>query len=189
MKVHFGGSILGLRKYTDHYRRIREEILNLGHELTRDWIPQELSSPTIDGKAMYDLTEKAVKRADAIVLECSHDTSTIGQQMLLALENNLPVLLLFPAKTNKKSSFLGNFISLKHQEYLKKENYDDINISKTLGAFFSWAKNNLKYARFNLVIEKELDSYLRDRAHVNRTSKTEEIRKLIRIDMKKRKRA
>lgn len=184
MKVHFGGSLPGLKKHPENYKEIRKQIISLGNTLTRDWVLDELKgSKTVSEKDMYELTVKAIKKTDVVILESSHDISAVGQQMLLALDNNLPVLLLVPDDVDKENSFVGNFTSSDQQRFIRKERYNLKNLNDILAKFFEWADGNLKFARFNLVIEKKLDNYLKDKAKTNNSSKTEEIKKLISQDM------
>lgn len=182
MKVHFGGKIDGLTNRPEHYRAIRQSILDLGHEITRDWIEKELrDDEKLSSQEIYDLTEKAIKDADAVVLEYSDDASAVGKQMLLALENEIPVLLL----STKANSTDGSFASTKHKELIHKSRYGLENINEVLTIFFDWVANNSMTARFNLVLDKKLDNHLRNKAKINNTSKAEEIRRLIIEDMSK----
>lgn len=182
MKIHFGGNTKGVIVRPEYYRRIRVSILKLGHILTRDWIEKEINGlEKLKSQEIFDLTEKAIKEADAVVLECSDDASSVGKQMLIALENSKPVLLL----TTKLSSKGIGFVGKKYVGLVFKSRYNLVNIEKLLNKFFKWATNNQKVSRFNLVIDRKLDIYLRDKAKKNSTSKTEEIRKLIINDMEK----
>jgi hypothetical protein len=181
MKVHFGGKIDGLKNRPENYRAIRQAILKLGHEITRDWIEKEMKNEeTLSSQEIYDLTEKAIKEADAVILEYSDDASALGKQMLLALENEIPVLLL----STEENATDGTFASTKHKELIHKNKYDLKNVHKIVKNFFDWVKDNSKTARFNLVLDKKLDNYLRDKAKNNNSSKAEEIRKLVIEDMK-----
>ncbi|MCX6727063.1 MAG: hypothetical protein NTY75_04665, partial [Candidatus Shapirobacteria bacterium] len=179
---HFGGLSDGVKNRLENYRAIRSSILDLGHEITRDWIEKELKGDeSLSSQEIYDLTEKAIKEADAVVLEYSDDASALGKQMLLALENEIPVLLL-SVKTNVSD---GSFVSTKHKELIHKSHYSLDNIEEVLSKFFNWVSNNSKTARFNLELDKKLDNHLREKARINNSSKAEEIRKLIIDDMKR----
>lgn len=183
MKVHFGGSIIGLKSKPNLYKEIRKIILELGHEITRDWVMQELGGPHISQSKMYELTIKAIRKSDIMILESSQDTSGVGQQLLLALENKIPVLVLINAN-NAKINIVGDFISKEHENYIFKKIYIESQLKEEISNFLIWAEGKKRYSRFNLVLEKELDNYLRQKALKNKTSKTEEIKKLILKDKK-----
>lgn len=187
MKVFFGGSTQGFRINKNDYLKIRSSILALGYDLTRDWINEELKGEVKRShNEMYELTEKAIKNADSVILDYSYNVSAVGQQLLLTLERGVPTLLLTKDSKNTKDSSLSDwFISSRHHKYLKKQKYTKKNLSKIITDFLAWVEGNKPIVRFNLEIEKELDDYLKKKAKQNRTSKSEEIRKLVFQDIQK----
>jgi len=188
MRVFFGGTLPGFEKNRDNYLEIRRSILSLGHKLTRDWINEELKRKTVRKPSeMYDLTEKAIKDADSVILEYSHDIAAVGQQLVLALQRSIPVLLLVKDSNNKEDSPLSDyFVSSKSFKYLRKEKYKNGDLKKVISGFLKWVEQNKTIVRFNLEIERELDDYLKEKASKNKTSKSVEIRNLILEDIKKK---
>jgi len=188
MKIFFGGTLPGFEINKDNYLEIRKVILSLGHKLTRDWINEEIKGKVIRKPSeMYDLTEKAIKDADSVILEYSHDIAAVGQQLVLSLQRNIPVLLLVKDSNSSEDSPLSDyFVSSKSFKYLKKEKYKSINLKKVISGFLRWVEENKAIVRFNLEIERELDDYLKEKAGKNKTSKSEEIRNLILEDIKKK---
>ena len=186
MKVFFGGTIPGFKVNRDNYLEIRKVILALGHKLTRDWLKEEAKGKiTRAPSEMYELTEKAIKEADAIILEYSHDIGAIGQQLVLSLQRNIPVLLLVKESNNSEDSPLSDyFIASRYYKNLIKKKYKLTSIKKAVSDFLKWVEGNKSIIRFNLEIERELDDYLKSKAKKNKSSKSEEIRKLILGDMK-----
>ena len=67
---------------------------------------------------------------------------------------------------------------------MKKQKYTKRNLNKTITDFLTWVESNKSIVRFNLEVEKELDDYLKEKAKQNKTSKSEEIRKLILADIR-----
>lgn len=185
MKVFFGGSGPGYRANKEDYQNIRRSILDLGHTLTRDWIDEEVKGQVKrTHNEMYELTEKAIKSADTVILDYSYNISAVGQQLLLALEKGVPTLLVARnSKDTKDSSLSDWFISSRHHKYLKKQKYTKRNLNKIITDFLTWVESNKSIVRFNLEVEKELDDYLKEKAKRNKTSKSEEIRKLILDDI------
>lgn len=181
MKIFFGGSAPGFRTNKRDYLKIRKSILDLGYGLTRDWIDEELKGKVKRShNEMYELTEKAIKSADSVILDYSYNISAVGQQLLLALERGVPTLLLAKDSKDTKDSPLSDwFISSRHHKYLKKQKYTRKNLRKIIADFLTWVENNKSIVRFNLEVEKELDDYLKEKAKQNKTSKSEEIRRLI----------
>ncbi len=187
MKIFFGGTLPGFEKNKENYLEIRKTLLSLGHKLTRDWINEELKGKVSRKQSeMYDLTEKAIKESDTVILEYSHDIAAVGQQLVLALQRNTPVLLLVKDSNNKENSPLSDyFVSSKSFKYLKKEKYKSKNLRKIISGFLKWVDENKTIIRFNLEIERELDDYLKMKALKNNSSKSEEIRNLILDDIKR----
>jgi len=181
MKVFFGGSLPRFKSNKEDYLEIRKAILGLKHKLTRDWLDEEIKGGIKRSHCeMYELTEKAIIEADAVILEYSHDISAVGQQLVLSLERGLPTLLLVKDSNNIENSPLSDwFVSSRHYKYLKKEKYKKKDLRKIIRNFLKWVEENKRIVRFNLELEKELDDYLKEKARQNKTSKSKEIRKLI----------
>lgn len=187
MKVFFGGTLPGFKVNKENYLEIRKSIVSLGHKLTRDWIDEETKRKVSRTPSeMYELTEKAIKEADAVILEYSHNIGAVGQQLVLSLQRQIPILLLVKNSNNSEDSPLSDyFISSRYYKHLKKEKYKTVNIKKIVADFLKWVEENKSIIRFNLEIERELDDYLKNKANKNKSSKSEEIRKLILEEMKK----
>lgn len=185
MKVFFGGTVPGFEANKDNYLEIRKAILALGHRLTRDWLKEEMKGKvTRTPSEMYELTEKAIKEADAVILEYSHDIGAVGQQLVLSLQRNTPVLLLAKDGDGSEDSPLSDyFIASRYYKYLKKEKYKITSVKKIVSDFLRWVEGGKSIVRFNLEIERELDDFLKEKAKKNKSSKSEEIRKLILSDM------
>lgn len=186
MKIFFGGSLPRFKTNRKDYIAIQQTIMDLGHTLTRDWIKEELDKKIKRSPhEMYELTEKAIKEADAVVLEYSHDISAVGQQLVLSLDRELPTLLLVKDSPKTEDSPLSDwFVSAKHYKYLNKHKYTPQELPGIVSKFFGWVEENKKLMRFNLEIERDLDDYLKTKAKIHKTSKSHEIRKLILEDMK-----
>lgn len=187
MKVFFGGTVPGFEANKENYLEIRRSIISLKYKLTRDWVNEEVKGKIIRKPSeMYELTERAIKDADVVILEYSHNISAVGQQLVLSLERGLPTLLLVKNSNNSENSPLNDyFVSSKHYKYLRKEKYRKSDLKRIISNFLKWAEENKTIIRFNLEIERELDDFLKEKAKQNNTSKSEEIRKLVIEDMKR----
>lgn len=182
MRIHFGGSSKGYRELKDTYLIIRRAILSLGHGIARDWLNLKVIKETKSLKEAFRQTEKAIGESEAVILEASYDSSSLGKQMIMAHNQNLPILLLIH-KNYPKSPTLAQFIG--KEDFIKMRTYSEENIKKIVADFLEWVEKSTKPARFNLELDKKLDNYLRAKARANKTSKSEEIRKLILEDMMK----
>jgi len=179
MRIHFGGSVKKFKQYPDNYLLINNAIKGLGHDLLRDWVSEEARGQTAPVSMMYEYTSNAIKNADAVVLENSLSSTSVGQQLMLALQNNLPVLLLVDEKIAKGKTIEGMFISKNLSKLVHRKNYSTKNITKVLEGFFTKSAVEFSDSRFNLVIDKNLDKYLKGLAKKNNSSKSAEIRRLI----------
>ena len=183
MKIFFGGSIPGFIEDKNSYLRIRNLIVKLGNSLTRDWLMIEIRGKKTRPSDMVNFTQKAINKSDATIIEGSHDISAVGSQIKLSVEKGLPTLVLLQTHTGKKNLLSDYFIEEKYHKFVKVEKYDLNSLEEILSNFLSWARTNRKIVRFNLEIEKDKDDYLKVLADRNKTSKSEEIRKLIAKDM------
>ncbi len=161
-----------------NYLLIRTTLRKLGCTLTRDWLNPSIDKKTPSSEVAFRETIKAINNSDAVILEGTYDTSSVGKQLMLALNLELPVLILYYKKLDGKSS-LDKFIDKDSAKLVKRAVYDERNLKFKLDEFLNWAGNNTKIIRFNLELERKLDNYLKDLAKRNKTSKSEEIRRLI----------
>jgi hypothetical protein len=183
MKVHFGGSGTGIKRINMNYLQIRMALRKLGCTLTRDWLNPSVDKKTPSREVAFRETIKAINNADAVILEGTYDTSSVGKQLMLALNLELPVLILYFQKLDGRSS-LDKFIDKDSTKLVKRAVYTEKTLESKLTDFLDWAGTNTKIVRFNLELERRLDNYLKDKARRNKTSKSEEIRNLILKDLK-----
>lgn len=177
MNIFFGGSSSGLRKDQTSYVLITDNIKKLGGLLVNDWVNKSTEGLTAEDS--YKNTFDAIKKVQGVVLEATIQTSGLGQQLEIALLNSVPVLVL----TKDRKTNFGNFVNPDKKHLVTVKKYNNDNLEKLIKEFIEQIGNNYSVARFNLVIDKELNVYLEDKAKRNKTSKTEEIRKLIIDDM------
>ena len=179
MNIFFGGSSSGLKKDQASYVLITSNIKKMGGKLVNDWVNSKTEGSTAE--VSYKNTFNAIKTVQAVVLEATTQTPGLGQQLEIALQNNVPTLIL----TKDKETNFGNFVNSDKKILITVKKYNSGNLEKIIREFIEQIGNNYSVARFNLVINKELNIYLEDKAKRNKTSKTEEIRKLIIEDIEK----
>lgn len=193
MRIHLGGSSKGYRECPELYKLINDTIKSLGHSISNEWVHDTNSgNDTVSDK--FKGTLKGISKADALVLEKTNSSLEVGQQYHMGLERNLPVLFLC-YNENARGGAVGSVKDQNEMNYLVDPakiglmyiaDYNKSNIRALLSNYFDIVKEKHKTARFNLVLEKYLDNYLKDLANKNNTSKSDEIRRLILKDMEKR---
>lgn len=178
MNIFFGGSSSGRKKDPVGYKLVNNCLTDLEVTLINDWVNNDQDELT--AIESYKNTYDAIKQVQGVVLEATVQTASLGQQLEIALLNNIPVLIL---TKDKKTSF-GKFIHPEKTKLIFVKFYSPNNLKKILENFIEFIGDNYNNVRFNLVISKELNIYLKDKAKRNKTNKTEEIRRLIIEDMK-----
>ncbi|MBU4502368.1 MAG: hypothetical protein KKA79_07250 [Nanoarchaeota archaeon] len=186
MQVHFGGSSEGFRKYPELYKLINDKIKSLGHDVSNEWVHDTKSGDETFVDKFRGTLEGIVK-SDALVLEKTIPSLEVGQQYHMGLERNLPVLFLHynrvtrgrtvrPAKTQDTMHYLVDPAKV---DSIYVAEYNRSTVGNVLEAYLNVVEEKHRRARFNLVLERNLDNYLRKVAAQNNTSKSEEIRRLI----------
>ncbi len=194
MKVHFGGSSLGFRNHSKIYKQINDTIKGLGHSISHEWV-HDTKAGDNGLFAKFRGTLRGIMDADAVILERTDPTLEVGQQYHMALDRNLAVLFLFhdekanyvPPKSAEEYAFTNFLIDPRNSESVYFADYSLSTLPKILEDYFKQVELHHRTAKFNLVLEKSLDNYLRDLAEKHKTSKSEEIRNLIIRDRKNKK--
>lgn len=182
MLLHFGGSRNGLEAHPDDYLAIRDAILSAGHTLSRDWLKHEHSKGVVN---LFTENEKAIANSDGIILDATYDTHGVGIQLALALMYKRPTLLLVRHGAKNPIPDL-TIINANDKKLICSREYKNItDIGKILSDFNDWIQSHSRLARFNIELDRKLDNYLKLKAKLNQTSKSEEIRRLVEEDLSK----
>lgn len=129
---------------------------------------------------MIDLTKKAISISDATIIEATKDISAVGLQIQISVDKSLPTLVLYDKDGVKDGDLLGRyFIDNKYRKLIKLSGYNKETLAGWVNDFLRWAQKSRKVVRFNLEIDRNQDEYLKRLASKHRSSKSEEIRKLI----------
>lgn len=181
MKLHFGGSRPGIDNHLDEYRLIREQIIQLGHAIARDWLGDDRQ----DLVNMFTENERSISRSDGVILDATYDSHGAGIQLALALMYRRPILLL--RKKNTLTSPIDlKIINARDRSLVQWADYANVEeVKVSIAEFTHWIEAHSQLARFNIELDRKLDNYLKLKANVNNTSKSEEIRKLVEDDLNK----
>lgn len=134
-----------------------------------------------DKKSSKDaaLLTKEIKKADALVVESTESNFELGRFITLALQQHKPVLMM-QNETKQMPLLIGSsrLVSLETYRDGNKKEMDQL----LAGFFKTVAKQRLLY-RFNFMMSREMDAFVRDQSKDNGMSKADYIRTLIMNDM------
>jgi 2'-deoxynucleoside 5'-phosphate N-hydrolase len=98
MKIYFGGSISGGRKYLDTYREIVEYLKVLGHKVLTEHVvmPDVLEWESKNTpQQIYTRDIEWLKESECVVAEVSSPSLGVGYEVCYALRIGKPVLCLY----------------------------------------------------------------------------------------------
>lgn len=190
MKVCFACSTSELATRKDTYRKICALIKEMGHSITRDWLEEAIeiienkAVSTLDREDVYNKVLGSILASDVMVIEGTVTSFSVGHQVTLALSKNKPILFLIQKSTGKKhgkskDSFLAGITS----PLLTVVEYDDSNLADILNDFLN-NNGGRPVVKFNIVLTKEIESYLNWASFTHKLNKSEFIRNLILKHMK-----
>lgn len=183
MKVHFTCSTNEFEKYFELYKLIRKTIRTDGHILTRDWLYEELEHRKKGVKRysneVYYKTLQAILDADVVVIEGTVPSFHIGHQITIALQKNKPVLFLSLKPERGKWPTVGLFRKEEKRPLLYIKKYTRRSLKTILERFFQEYKKG-PMTRFNLILEHDIENYLRWASLTYKKSKSDIIRNLLR---------
>lgn len=181
LNVHFIAPKTNLADEIDFFRYIVDVIHKHGHTLAKDWLepnylryinkqPDEI----IDWASACRANIEAIPSSDVVIAEVSTKSFGVGYQVGLAASQKKPVLLLRREGISKEA-FLGGL----DNAYVTKAEYNLENIEGIIDNFLKREDEDLKDIRFNMLIDKKLNNYLKQSAIETGKTKAEIIRDLL----------
>lgn len=122
---------------------------------------------------------RQVKKSDAVVVEATNTNFDLGRLLALAIFQHKPVLLL-QQKGNKQPVDLGNNRLVNTKSYLPDK---EAELVKKLADFMIVVQKQRLTYRFNLMLSRDINTYLMAKAQEMGLSKADYIRTLIVQDM------
>ena len=122
---------------------------------------------------------REIKKSDALVVEASSTNFDLGRLMTLAIFQHKPLLIL-QEKGKEQDVDLGANRLVNNKTYTLKKITD---LEKKLEDFMKAVKKQRLTYRFNLMLSRDINSYLMDQAQEKGISKADYIRSLIIQDM------
>lgn len=186
MKVNFAASNFKLDEYAVTYKKIIQNIEKHGHELTRKWIDQDLNRQTKkqsytseERLAIWQDVKTAILNADAVILEASRNTFSIGYQAAFSLSNKKPTLVLTDNDTISNTIIKGEDNPL-----LQVSKYSEDSLDIILENFFLKFQVNKNELRFNLMLDRETQLYLDLKSYKTGKTKAKILRDMIKHEMR-----
>lgn len=188
MLVHFIATATHLSDNIENLRRAVKALQDKGHTLTRDWI-EEAYGNVQKGKSIDETTWQAfikedfeaIARADIVIAEISFDSTAIGYQIAIAIQQKKPTLLILQ-EGKRVPPFTWNIPS----EFLSKVEYNKDNVADKITPFLEANNITTKDMRFNFFIDRSIYNYLRWAALKTGKTKAEVLRELVKQDIEKR---
>lgn len=183
MKVYFTASLRGTQKFYDSYKKIYDEINNLGHTNLDDAIFKYIESDFYSGDhedqiKHYERIMNFIKKSDVVILEVSVPSLSMGFILQKALEINKPVIAL--CEPNANTFFLNGI----ENEKLQITKYTINNLNSQLDDALNYAQESSD-VRFNFFISPSIGSYLDWIAKKKKIPRSVYLRNLIEKDMEK----
>ncbi len=191
MKYYLIGHTLYLENYLEIYKKIISVLSgNNGWKLVDNWIDREVNAQSKDPdkasrfykyyKDLYQNTTQKIKQSDIVIAEMSEKSTTVAQQVVYALENNIPVWCL--CKEDKKQN-IPVFLSTRHDGKLVFSYYQGGNLVKEISKRVDeFTKREIK---FNFYIAQDMYDYLENLAVQKKSTKSKVVREIISSEMKK----
>lgn len=161
MKVHFSASLRDLDKHLSTYELIEAVITSNGHDIAKEWLKEYRGKKVISTRftdkrwgSISTETLAAVQTADAVIIEASIPSFSMGYISAMALTNKKPLLMLF--KSRPQPYILDTNNSLRRAVI-----YDgDEELQKIVTSFLKDVDVDAKNLRFNMVLDRELYNFL-----------------------------
>lgn len=188
MKVHLSASLQDIDKHLDTYTLIEGIIKANGHEVAREWLNEYRDGKKGDfeqftnaeWKKIADDTLVAVEAADAVIVEASIPSFSLGYISALTLTKKKPLLVLF--NTRSQPYILDANNSLKRAEVYHSQD----ELRQTISSFLKDTDVDVNNLRFNMTLDRELYNYLNWEAVSTGKTKAKIIREILKDRIKRK---
>jgi hypothetical protein len=182
MNVYFTASIVGKKKYLDHYEEIIRVLKKNGHSVTSDHIIHasenliNLQSER-NREQFHKKLRKWIMDSQCMVVETSFPSISVGFEISLALNLNKPVLVLY---TNEAPTLLSGY----NDEKMICQQYNIQNVANIIEDFLNYVKGTSEH-RFTFFITTEMNQFLEEISKKKKVPKSVYLRHLIGLEQKK----
>ncbi len=185
MHIFFIGSVYGRPTFDDNFRAIIKGITDKGHTINPDHVltvtNEEMNQwSDAESVAFHKKIVEGVKQADAVFLEVSYSSTSIGYLMAVAMQAGKPVVAFYSGKSEPHLFKLLENSGDKFEiiRYTKVEDLD-----KEVGFALDFV-TGAQDTRFNFFISSELSSYLDWISKKKKIPRSVYLRELIQQEMK-----
>jgi len=171
LKVYFACVAIPGEERRQVYARVRQMLLDLGCELTYDWMldPQKNTPAELFAK-----TDQAIKDADVVVAEVTFPSTGAGQQITLATFRKIPVIAL-RGDWEQPSKFTSGA----QGDLMRYFDYNESNLKKILGDTLKKIKTE-RFVKFNFISTPEINKLLEVESEKLGQSRSQLLRQIIR---------
>ncbi len=188
MKVFFTCPTSTLLENFKTYDRWIKFIESMGHQVTSKWIYDAHKNLTKGIKGDVDSFYKekidAIYESDLLIAESSEKSLGVAHQVTIALSKNIPVLVLLD-EDHSLNSDGGQPIQAFVSPWLTQKIYKTYLQSEKLIVDFLNSQKNGRVVRFNLVLTKKQNNFLKKVARDHSDTRTGVIRSYIEEKMTK----
>lgn len=188
MIVHFIATITSLEENIESFRLISKTLKEKGHVLARDWMEEAheniQAGVSIGEEKWQSFIEEdfgAIAKSDVIIADITFDSTAIGYQVAMAVQQKKPTLLILRDDKNVPQ-FTWNIPS----GFLSKISYNKDDIVEKITPFLENNDISTKDMRFNFFIDRPIYNYLRWAALKTGKTKAEVLRELVQREIKEK---
>jgi hypothetical protein len=184
MKFFFSASIHGRNTFEQNYKVIEQEVKRLGHQIDMSTVmnstPSDMKS--LSEKEFLDFHRSVMngmKRADALLVEASYASTSVGFNLAAAVQFGKPVVIFY---SGQQEPHLFRTLE-KINDRLQVIRYTSLDqLKDELPTALAFATDS-QDTRFNFFISPEHTKYLDWIAHNYKMSRSVYLRKLINQEM------
>lgn len=181
MNIYFTASIVGKKNYLQNYLKIIEILNKKGHKVSSDHIikssENQINLQTEEQRHKFHKElKKWIMDADAMVVETSFPSISVGFEISLALNLGKPVLLLH---THESPTLLSSY----NNEKLFCEKYSVSTLDDIIEDFLLYVEGNSD-SRFTFFISSSIAHFLEKISRDKKIPKSVFLRRLIEAEMK-----
>lgn len=181
MRVSFTAAYEGKLKFKKQYKAILDFLKSIDPSI-KEWILGKRKPKSKVGyEEVYGGKINRVKRADVLVAEISYPSIGVGFEIFYALGEKKQVLALYFEEAQKQAS---ETIRGMASRYLTVKSYNLKDLPSIIEEYFKGVSKKLE-VKFNCILPPRLDSYLKEKAKKEKTTKSAIVRSLIEKEMKK----
>jgi len=184
MRFFFSASIHGKQQFEQNYRAIEHEVKRLGHDIDISTVldqnvqgMQELDEQQV--LAFHKTVMNGMKRADALLIEASYPSTSVGFNLAAAVQLGKPIIIFYSGSQEPHLFRTLERINDKLQ-VIRYANLDQLR--KELPSALAFATDT-QDTRFNFFISPVHAKYLDWIAHNYKMSRSVYLRKLINQEM------